>query len=131
MTPEEFIQNLKTYLDTKSQGDRISNWTFREKTLKYYSSINGSWDREMYQGYLFQNGDSSFILRPVIISSKPYLVVDNESTKKDTVNYLMDKKRYFVKGDTLTLKDAYVLNTGGLRRENELSDLQLYLAHLL
>ncbi|UTW65397.1 AAA family ATPase [bacterium SCSIO 12643] len=68
---------------------------------------------------MFEFEEYQLVFRPLLLEKHRYLLVDSLSSKSDLVNFLLDRNQYFVKGEVFSLRDNYVLNTGGKRRKRE------------
>lgn len=119
MTPEEFILELRKFLDKLSNGSKVGKWKYKEQTTLTYTTLKEKWDREEFYGYLFEFEEYQLVFRPLLLEKHRYLLVDSLSSKSDLVNFLLDRNQYFVKGEFFSLRDNYVLNTGGKRRKRE------------
>jgi 5-methylcytosine-specific restriction endonuclease McrBC GTP-binding regulatory subunit McrB len=104
MIAQEFLNGLKSHLQSLSKKTKIEDWTYIEETMEYYH------DSKLKEevAFRFQKNDIDIRLRSMayLPFNKPYIVVESYSEiAKQLVN--LDLTNAFIEGNLNQLTDTY------------------------
>ncbi|MBU1145142.1 MAG: AAA family ATPase, partial [Firmicutes bacterium] len=125
MDKKEFIIQLQGFLKNLNKETKIQDWNYIGVTDIAYNTPGGKWDSLKHNGYRFDLGNKSYIIRPVIEQTSLYIVIEAIHNHSQHINFQLSDSNYKINNEYAIIYENFVM-TVKVRIKNELVKKAMY-----